>query len=81
MVSLWGTTAMEEVAQAAPDCVKMLQFYFSKIEDVNLDLYRRAVAAGYVAACLTIDANAHGKREDDIRNNFQLPRGLQLANF
>ena len=30
---------------------------------------------------LTIDTQILGKRENDVRNNFQLPQGLGLANY
>jgi isopentenyl diphosphate isomerase/L-lactate dehydrogenase-like FMN-dependent dehydrogenase len=42
---------------------------------------RRAEAAGYRAIVLTADIPRLGKRERDIRHNFELPAHLQIANF
>ena len=42
---------------------------------------RRAEAAGFKALVLTVDAPFFGIRRDDIRNKFQLPPHLKMANF
>ena len=42
---------------------------------------RRAEAAGFKALVLTVDAPFFGIRRDDIRNKFQLPPHLSMANF
>lgn len=73
MLSSWSTTSLEEVANEAPDCFKMFQIYLSKIPDVNKDLWKRVKDSGYMALGLTVDTQLLGKRENDIRNGFQLP--------
>ena len=80
-LSSWSTTALEEVAAQAPDSLKFFQIYLSKIPEVNQDLFDRVRGAGYKALHLTIDTQILGKRENDVRNNFQLPQGLGLANY
>lgn len=72
---------MEEVARAAPDSFKIFQIYLSKVADVNKDIWSRVKQAGYSALALTLDTQVFGKRESDVRNGFQLPTGLGLANF
>jgi (S)-2-hydroxy-acid oxidase len=80
-LSSWSTTTLEEVAAQAPDSLKFFQIYLSKIPEVNLDLFARVKQAGYQALHLTIDTQILGKRENDVRNNFQLPAGLAMANY
>lgn len=55
--------------------------YLSKIPEVNIDIYQRIKQAGYKAIHLTTDTQVLGKRENDVRNGFQLPTGLSLANY
>lgn len=42
---------------------------------------RRAEKAGFKALVLTVDAPIFGLRRSDVRNQFNLPAHLQLANF
>ena len=44
-------------------------------------LVARAEAAGFSALVLTVDAPYFGRRLADIRNRFQLPPHLRMANF
>lgn len=81
MLSSWSTTPLEDVAKAAPNSLKLFQIYLSKIPEVNKDLWKRVKDAGYVALGLTTDTQLLGKRENDIRNNFQLPEGMHMANY
>ena len=55
--------------------------YLSKIPEVNIDIYQRIKKAGYKAIHLTTDTQVLGKRENDVRNGFQLPYGLTMANY
>ena len=48
---------------------------------VTRNLVKRAEKAGFKALVLTIDAPYFGIRRDDIRNKFQLPSHLKMANF
>lgn len=72
-LSSWSTTALEDVAAQAPDSLKFFQIYLSKVAEVNKDLWTRVRNAGYKALHLTIDTQILGKRENDVRNGFQLP--------
>lgn len=46
-LSSWSTTPLEEVAAQAPDSLKFMQIYLSKIPEVNKDLFMRVKNAGY----------------------------------
>jgi isopentenyl diphosphate isomerase/L-lactate dehydrogenase-like FMN-dependent dehydrogenase len=48
---------------------------------IAADLVQRAEAAGYGAICLTVTVPVQGNRERDARNRFQLPPGIEMANF
>jgi (S)-2-hydroxy-acid oxidase len=80
-LSSWSTTPLEDVASQAPDSLKFFQMYLSKIPEVNIDIYARIKKAGYKAIHLTTDTQVLGKRENDVRNGFQLPTGLTMANY
>lgn len=61
--------------------LKMFQIYMSKIDEVNIDIWKRVKASGFTAMLLTTDTQLLGKRERDTRNGFALPPHLDLANF
>ncbi len=44
-------------------------------------LVRRAEQSGFSALVLTVDAPFFGRRLADIRNKFELPPHLSMANF
>lgn len=79
VVSTTATTALEDVmaATAAP---KWFQVYIYQEREYTRELVRRAVASGYSALVLTVDAPVLGRRERDIRNAFTLPAGMHVAN-
>jgi 4-hydroxymandelate oxidase len=81
VVSTAATYSLEEVAEAAPTGVRWFQLYCYRDRGVTKSLVERAVAAGYRALCLTVDAPFVGRRERDIRNQFGLPPGLRWKNL
>ncbi|HTM54770.1 MAG TPA: alpha-hydroxy acid oxidase [Pirellulales bacterium] len=81
VVSTAGTYALEEVAAAAPNGLRWFQLYCYRDRSVTAWLVERAVAAGYRALCLTVDAPLVGRRERDTRNRFQLPEGMSWKNL
>lgn len=80
-LSSWSTTALEEVAAAAPGGYRWFQLYVYKDRAVTLELVRRAERAGYKALAVTVDTPVLGRREADIRNRFSLPSHLTMGNF
>ncbi len=81
VVSTAGTHSLEEVAQAAPDGLRWFQLYCYRDRGVTQSLVGRAVAAGYRALCLTVDAPLVGRRDRDTNNNFGLPPGMTWKNL
>jgi 4-hydroxymandelate oxidase len=81
VVSTAGTYTLEEVAAAAPDGLRWFQLYCYRDRGVTTWLVERAVAAGYRALCLTVDAPLVGRRERDTRNRFSLPEGMSWKNL
>lgn len=80
VMSTLATTVIEDVAAAA-EGPKWFQLYIYKDRGVTLDLVRRAEAAGCRALVLTVDTAVWGQREADVRNHFNLPDGLTVANL
>lgn len=78
-LSSLSNTPMEEVAAAAPGGDRWFQLYVFRDRGVTRDLVERAEAAGYAAIVLTVDAPVLGRRERDVRNEFELPAGLSIA--
>ncbi|KAG7202562.1 hypothetical protein KM043_009758 [Ampulex compressa] len=81
ILSTISTCSIEEVAEAAPSCIKWFQLYIYSDRNVSLNLIRRAEQADFKALVLTIDAPIFGDRRADLRNKFTLPSHLRFANF
>jgi 4-hydroxymandelate oxidase len=77
-LSSLSNTPMEEVA-AACEGPRWFQLYVFRDREVTRDLVARAEASGYGAIVLTVDAPVLGRRERDVRNQFELPDGLAIA--
>ena len=71
VLSTAGTTALETIAEAAPE--SWFQLYVGRDPAITDDLLRRAEAAGYPVLVVTADVPAPGKRLRDLRNRFTLP--------
>jgi (S)-2-hydroxy-acid oxidase len=80
-LSSLSTTSIEDVALSSPGSLKWFQLYVYKDRTITLNLIRRAEETGYLALALTVDTPLLGRREPDIRNKFQLPSHLSMANF
>jgi 4-hydroxymandelate oxidase len=71
-VSTLASRRLEDIAAAA-DGPLWFQLYCSRRREITQALVERAVAAGYSALVVTVDTPVVGRRERDLRNNFQLP--------
>jgi len=80
MLSSACSPGLEAVA-AANDHPKIFQLYVRGDAAWVDDYVQRAVAHGYKALCLTVDAPLLGRRERDVKNRFALPAGLEIANL
>jgi 4-hydroxymandelate oxidase len=81
VVSTLATTSLEDVAAAAPEAPRWFQLYVFDDRGYAGELVDRAVAAGYRALVLTVDAPVLGYRPRDERNAFRLPEGIAMANL
>lgn len=80
ILSTLSTTSMERVVEAAPGPV-WFQLYVYRDRSITRALVDRARDAGCTALVLTVDAPLLGRRERDVRNEFRLPDGMELANL
>jgi 4-hydroxymandelate oxidase len=79
-VSTLATTPLEDVARASAG-PKWFQLYVHKDRGLTRALLERAREAGYRAIVLTVDTPVLGRRLADVRNQFALPEGMQMANL
>jgi 4-hydroxymandelate oxidase len=80
VTSTASNRSLEEIA-AASDGPLWFQLYTYGGFEISASLVKRAEAAGYRAIVLTVDLPRVGRREKDIRNNFNLPSRLFEGNF
>ncbi|KAE9550378.1 hypothetical protein FO519_006396 [Halicephalobus sp. NKZ332] len=77
-----STTRIEEIAEnSLPGTNLWFQLYVYKDRKVTENLVKRAIASGYKALVLTVDAPTMGRRRADEKNGFELPPHLKMANF
>jgi 4-hydroxymandelate oxidase len=85
VLSTQASTPLEAVADAIrddPDRGPLwFQLYLQHDRGFNLELVRRAEAAGYEALVLTVDAPCNGARDRERRAAFRLPPGISAINL
>jgi 4-hydroxymandelate oxidase len=81
ILSCLATCPLEEVAAAAPDAPRWMQVYILRERARTADLVGRAVAHGYGALVLTVDAPVSGLRLREWRMGVHLPDDLALPNL
>ncbi len=79
ILSSLSNTDVEQVCAAASGPI-WFQLYVYKDRAATAALVERVEAAGCRALVLTADAAVLGTRERDVKNGFQLPPGLRVAN-
>jgi isopentenyl diphosphate isomerase/L-lactate dehydrogenase-like FMN-dependent dehydrogenase len=75
-LSTLATARPAEVAAAAPNGRRWFQLYCFRDEAVTRALLDEAVASGFEAIVVTVDAPRGGRRERDLRTGFRIPEGL-----
>ncbi|KAK6534941.1 hypothetical protein TWF281_006241 [Arthrobotrys megalospora] len=81
-LSTFSNYTIEEVRESGGDSVVGLQMYLLEgRRDLNVELIRRAEAAGYKAIVLTIDSPVPGNRPGLIKSNFVMPKHMRFRNF
>ena len=71
------STRAAEVAEAAPDGKRWMQVYLFRDRAVTHAMVEEAVEAGYEALLLTVDAPFAGRRERDLRTEFEVPAEIR----
>src|SRR6266568_3499838 len=66
MLSSVSDPGMEEVAQAAPEALRIYQLYVRGDDAFVEDHVGRAIASGNTAFCLTVDSAHYSRRERDL---------------
>ncbi len=75
-LSTMGTTAIEDVAAAAPGGRNWFQLYMWKDRDRSMALVDRAARAGFDTLVVTVDVPVAGARLRDTRNGMTIPPTL-----
>ncbi len=85
VLSSQASVALEDVARLVqPEATRgplWFQLYLQGDHGFDLELVRRAEAAGYEALVLTVDAPVHGARDRERRAGFRLPDGVASVNL
>jgi isopentenyl diphosphate isomerase/L-lactate dehydrogenase-like FMN-dependent dehydrogenase len=71
-----ATARPAEVASVAPDAPHWYQVYVFADRSITTDLIDEACASGFSALVLTVDTPYLGRRERDIRVDFEVPEGI-----
>jgi isopentenyl diphosphate isomerase/L-lactate dehydrogenase-like FMN-dependent dehydrogenase len=77
-VSTLATATAREVSEAAPGAPRWFQLYVLRDRGVTHALVDEAVACGYRALVVTVDAPRAGRRERDLRTGFAVPPGIDM---
>jgi 4-hydroxymandelate oxidase len=80
VTSTTSNRSLEEIADTATGPLWFQLYTYGGFE-ISASLVKRAEAVGYRAIVLTVDLPRVGRRERDIRNNFNLPSRLFEGNF
>ena len=70
MLSSVSEPGLENVAQAAPDALRIYQLYVRGDDAFVEDCVSRTIASGYGAFCLTVDTAHYSRRERDIAKRY-----------
>jgi len=71
------STRAAEVAEAAPEGKRWMQVYLFRDRGVTRAMVEEAAEAGYEALLLTVDAPYAGRRERDVRTEFEVPAEIR----
>ena len=71
------STRPAEVAEAAPGGRRWMQVYLFRDRGVTRALVEEAAESGYEALLLTVDAPYAGRRERDLRTEFEVPAEIR----
>jgi len=80
VVSTTATVSLEDIAAAARNPL-WFQLYVQPDRGFTRELAQRVEAAGYEVLVVTVDTPVLGPRYRELRAKFNLPPGLERANF
>ncbi|EDV21349.1 uncharacterized protein TRIADDRAFT_50856 [Trichoplax adhaerens] len=80
-LSTYSTTSIEDVGVASGDGLRWFQLYVSPDRELTRNFVHRAERSGFKALVVTVDVPVAGNRRKEIRQGFDLPPHLHLANF
>lgn len=72
ILSMLNTSNLDLIVKSSNNSL-WFQLYLFKDKDLTIHLLKKIESAGYKAIVLTVDVPIMGKRERDIRNQFNLP--------
>ena len=82
LAMVFSTASSQSIEEVSPPaCPLWFQLYMQRDPGITRDLVDRAVAAGAIALCLTVDMPIPGARRRDLANQFRLPAGVGYANL
>lgn len=81
VVSHSATTAVEDIAAAAPGAARWMQLYVHRDRGRTRALCERVAAAGFGAVVLTVDSPVVASNARNRRNAFNVPPGWELPNL
>ncbi|CAN8007785.1 unnamed protein product, partial [Ixodes pacificus] len=81
ILSVYSSTCIEDVKQAAPEGLRWSQLQMFKDRDLVRNLVRRAEGAGYRALVLTVDMPVAGNEIPRAKNSFTIPEGLRCVKY
>ncbi|KAI0111205.1 FMN-dependent dehydrogenase [Nemania sp. FL0031] len=80
-LSCYSTTRLEDVIAESKGNPYAMQLSLLKNREAMLQLVRRAEDAGFKALLLTLDAPYLGRRLNEFRNDFSVPKGMEYPNL
>ncbi|KAL4736984.1 FMN-dependent dehydrogenase [Aspergillus similis] len=80
-LSCYSTMNLEDVIAHAQGNPYAMQLSLLKNKEAMIQMIKRAEAAGFKALFLTIDVPYLGRRLNEFRNNFNMPRGMEYPNL
>ncbi|PYH73245.1 alpha-hydroxy acid oxidase [Aspergillus vadensis CBS 113365] len=80
-LSSHATCSLEDVIAEGSGNPYMIQFIILKDRNITRQLLERAEKSGYKAVMLTVDAPMLGRRLNEYRNSFGIPKGMGYPNL
>ncbi|XP_077883224.1 2-Hydroxyacid oxidase 2 isoform X2 [Ictidomys tridecemlineatus] len=81
ITSTFASCTLEDIVASAPKGLRWFQLYVQSDWQLNKQLIQRVESLGFKALVITVDAPIVGKRREDIRNQLDLMKSLQLKNL